>query len=237
MFHKIALLSLLLLLGMGLMGLYILNWFKLHDYPVCGIGQLADIEDGDLILFLHGDFLRNRVKRIVHCFLVAHPHYSHVGVAWRDPTTNALYVLEFSPQVSPTSIHSVTDLQSTYDGRIFCMKRKYPTKVLLTKDEVLNMARKFRFWLPPHGHWMDSIALSRVWFLRSMYALQLNHLSQRHEIYCTEWVSLVQSMFNGTPLKEVRLTVSIRNLLRLFGSNQLFAIRHMQVDDWAQSPK
>ena len=41
-------------------------------------------------------------------------------------------------------------------------------------------------------------------------------------------------MFNGTPLKEVRLTVSIRKLLRLFGSNQLFAIRHMQVDDWAQ---
>ena len=70
------------------------------------------------------------------------------------------------------SVHETTPhitLQSTYDGRIFCMKRKYPTKVLLTKDEVLNMARKFRFWLPPHGHWMDSIALSRVWFLRSIF--------------------------------------------------------------------
>jgi hypothetical protein len=229
MFHKIALLSLLLLLGMGLMGLYILNWFKLHDYPVCGIGQLADIEDGDLILFLHGDFLRNRVKRIVHCCLLTHPHFSHVGVAWRDPTTNTLYVLEVTDDV-PTSINNLTDRVMPYDGRIFCMKRKYPAKVLLTKDEVLNMAQKFRFWLPPHGNWMNSIALSRVWFLRSVYALQLNHLSQRHEIYCTEWVSLVQSMFNGTPLKEARLTVGMRKLLQLFGSNRLFAIRHTQAD-------
>ena len=129
----------LLLLLLGIYSLLLLHRGLCR--PVCTVGDLADIEDGDLILYLHADYIVNPLKWLINSILV-HENFSHVGVAWRDPETNSLFVLEQTYRCYPVrkldrlrcSMHEIAD--RSYNGHMYYMKRGYPRKIALTRREV-----------------------------------------------------------------------------------------------------
>ena len=213
----------LLLLLLGIYSLLLLHRGLCR--PVCTVGDLADIEDGDLILYLHADYIVNPLKWLINSILV-HKNFSHVGVAWRDPETNSLFVLEQTYRCYPVrkldrlrcSMHEIAD--RSYNGHMYYMKRGYPRKIALTRREVHAQLERFRYWYPPR---------STLQQLRAgLHAMRIREPAQRHEVWCTEWVGHIQSMYDN--VSDATFILSMRCLLKKYGSEELHSI---WVDDSA----
>lgn len=194
------------------------------SYLVCPSVDVGNIENGDLIVYLHANYIGNPLKRCINSILV-HRHFSHVGVAWRDPATKELFVLEQTSscchQPSPPVVHKPEDCSMSrlatkaYNGRVYCMKRRYPTLIPLTRDDVCAQLMRFHFWHPPYT--------TLRYLGAALYAMCFPKPSQRQEVWCTEWVGHIQSMYDNVG-NDQDFILSMRHLLKKYGSTKVYSI-------------
>ena len=73
---------------------------------------------------------------------------------------------------------------------------------------------RFHFWHPPYT--------TLRYLGAALYAMCFVKPSQRQEVWCTEWVSHIRSMYDN--VGDENFILSMRRLLKKYGSTKVYSI-------------